>query len=129
MVVSCGFGVGDFVAVGTLVWTLYKSTKEAPESFRNIHLELLSLHAVIKETEETVFKYTLPSARESRLKAVKDGLDGVLSDLETLVEKYEGLSIKSRGFVWARMRWASEDITEIRSRLNTHVTLLGTFVR
>ena len=43
MVAPYGFGVGDFVAIGTIVWRVYKSTKGAPEAFQNIHLEVLSL--------------------------------------------------------------------------------------
>jgi hypothetical protein len=49
---SFGFSIGDFVAVGNLAWQVWKSCKDAPESFRNVSQEVLSLHAVLKEIEE-----------------------------------------------------------------------------
>ena len=56
---SFGYGVGDFIALGTLAWSVYKSCKGAPEAFENISWEVLSLHAVLKEAEETVFAQLL----------------------------------------------------------------------
>ena len=54
-----GVGVGDFVAVGTLAWNVYKAAKGAPEAFNQIHDDMLSLHVVLKEAEETVGKSPL----------------------------------------------------------------------
>ena len=123
-----GFGVGDFVAVGTLAWTVFKSCKEAPESFSNIHIEVLSLHALTKEAEETVFKSPLTPERGARLAVVKDGCMAVLTDLDELVKKYESLGTKSKRS-WDRLGWGTQDVNEIRLRLNTSVTLLSAFIR
>ena len=128
MPVPYGFGVGDFITVGTLAWTVYKSCKAAPESFKNIHLEVLSLQALTKEAEETVFKTPLTPERQARLAVVKDGCMAVLTDLDALVQKYESLGTKSKR-TWDRMRWGNEDVDEIRARLNTHVTMLAAFIR
>jgi hypothetical protein len=46
-----GCSLGDFVTVGQLAWNVYKSCKEAPDSFANISNEVLSLHIVLKEVE------------------------------------------------------------------------------
>jgi hypothetical protein len=51
---SFGYSVGDFIAVGTLAWNVYKLCKAAPVSFGNISMEVPSLHVVIKEAEKTV---------------------------------------------------------------------------
>lgn len=123
-----GFGVSDLITVGNLAWRVYKSTKEAPESFRKIHVEVLSLHAVLKEAEETLSHAPLPPARETRLKAIRDGCEGVLQDLDNLVRKYNKLSSKAKSIL-NRIQWGNEDIVEIRSRLIANVTMLASFVR
>lgn len=122
-----GLGVGDFVAVGTLAWSLYKSTKGAPESFQNIHVEVLSLHAVLKEAEETVFERSFSKTRQARLKVIGEGCNNALADLQALVQKYESLGMQSKR-TWDRMRWGNEDIVEIRARLTSNVTMLTAFI-
>ncbi|KAK0513111.1 hypothetical protein JMJ35_004097 [Cladonia borealis] len=101
MVVPIGFGVGDFVAVSTLAWNVYKSCKAAPGSFINISNEVLSLYAVLKEADET--------------------------DLQALVDKYESLGTQSKR-TWDRMKWGTENVTEIRSRLVSNTTFLTAYI-
>jgi hypothetical protein len=88
---SFGYSVGDFIALGTLAWSVYKSCKDAPEAFENISLEVLSLHGVLKEAEETIFVHPLPPEKQERLKAVGDGCYRVLTDLDNLCKKYQSL--------------------------------------
>ena len=128
MSVPFGFGVSDIVTVGNLAWRVYKSTKGAPESFQKIHVEVLSLHAVLKEAEETLFHVPLPPPRETRLKAVLGGCETVLRDLQNLVRKYESLSTKAKRML-DRIQWGNEDIVEIRSRVIANVTMLTAFIR
>ena len=123
-----GFGVSDFVAVGELAWKIYKLCKGAPESFHNISIELLSPHAVLKEAEETLFSRPLPSERKVRLKVVWGGCQTVLLDLQALVKKYQSLDTQSKR-TWDRVRFANEDVADIRARLNTSAPLLTAFVR
>ena len=49
---SFGFGVGDFLAVGKLVWSVYRAYADAPEQFRDFSQEILSLHIVIQKVED-----------------------------------------------------------------------------
>ncbi len=94
-----GFGASDFAAIGTLTWNVYKSCrfrphgdrqrakqragKAAPRSFDQISIEILSLHAVLKEGEEPLFASPLPSERADRLKVIKNGCNRVLLDLQS----------------------------------------------
>lgn len=128
MVVPYGFGVGDFVAVGTLAWNVYKSCRAAPGSFSNISTEVLSLHAVLKEADETIFRSPLSPESQARLRTIGDGCQCVLGDLQALVDKYESLGTQSRR-TWDRMKWGAEDIVEIRSRLTSNATMLTAFIR
>ena len=125
---SFGYAVGDFIAVGTLAWNVYKSCKEAPESFGNISFEVLSLHAVLKEAEETVFAQHLSPTQQERLKAVGDGCQHVLKDLDDLCQKYQSLGTQSKR-TWDRMKWGTEDIAELRARLTSNSVLLATWIR
>ena len=102
--------------------------KESAESFRNISVEVLSLHAVLKESEETLLVPPPPPASEARLRVVLEGCSQVLNDLQSLVKKYESLGSKSK-VTWDRMKWGKEDIAEIRARLTSNVTLLTAFIR
>lgn len=128
MVVPYGFGVGDFVAVGTLAWDVYKSCRAAPGSFSNISIEVLSLHAVLKEADETIFRSPLSPESQARLKTIGDGCQCVLGDLQALVDKYESLGTQSKR-TWDRMKWGAEDIVEVRSRIISNTTLLTAFMR
>ena len=93
---SFGHSVGDFVTVGTLAWKVYRSCKAVPESFVNISGEVLSLHAVLKEAEETVFAQPLFLAKQASLEAVANGYQRVLEELESLVEGYEKIQAQSK---------------------------------
>ena len=123
-----GFSVGDFVTVGTLAWNVYKSCKAAPGSFSNISNEVLSLHAVLKEADETISKSPLLPKSQARLKTIGDGCQCVLSDLQALLDRYEKLGTHSKR-TWDRMKWGAEDIVEIRSRLISNATMLTAFIR
>jgi hypothetical protein len=125
---SFGYSVGDFVAVTQLAWTVYKSCRDAPESFNNISTELLSLHAVLKEVEEIISEQPLSETRRHHLATISHGCKCVLEDLRALVKKYESLGSQSKR-TWDRMRWGSNDIAELRARLTSNVVLLTAFLR
>jgi len=125
---SFGYGVGDFITTAALAWNVYKSCKGAPESFGNISFEVLSLHAVLKEAEETVFAQPLSQTKQERLKPVVDGCYRVLKDLDDLCKKYQSLGTQGRR-VWDRMKWGTEDIAELRARLTSNTGLLTAWIR
>ena len=102
--------------------------KGSVESFHNISSEVLSLHAVLKESRENLLEPQLPPERENRLRVVLGGCTMVLEDLQTLVTKYERLGSKSKSKV-DRMKWPNENIAEIRSRLTSNAVLLTAFIR
>ena len=125
---SFGFGAGDFVQLGQLAWTVYKACKDAPESFGNISQEVLSLHAVLREVDESITGYNLTHTQEAGLKTVGNGCHNVLTDLETLVNKYESLGTQSKR-TWDRMGWGFQGVADLRSRLTSNTVLLTAFMR
>ncbi|KAF8857008.1 hypothetical protein BDZ45DRAFT_727083 [Acephala macrosclerotiorum] len=124
---SLGYSVGDFIAVCQLAWSVYKSCKEAPESFANISVEVLSLHAVLKEVEELLADQPLSASKQNSLATITSGCQDVLRDLQALTKKYESLGSKSKR-TWDRMRWGSSDIAELRQRLTSNTMLLTAFM-
>jgi hypothetical protein len=123
-----GPSVGEFIAIATFAWKVYKSCKDAPESFGNISLEVLSLHAVLKEAEEKVFARPLSPTSQERFKAVADGCHHVLKDLDSLIMKYESLGTQGKR-TWDRMKWGTVDITELRARVTSNTGLLTAWIR
>lgn len=102
--------------------------KTSAESFRNISEEVLSLHVVLKESQENLLVPPPAPTREARLRVVLEGCTNVLNDLQTLVKKYEGLGSKSK-VTWDRLKWGKENVTEIRARLTSNVALLTALIR
>jgi hypothetical protein len=125
---SFGFSISDFIAVGNLAWQVWKSCKDAPESFKNISQEVLSLYAVLREIEELLEGQTLSGSREARLRTIKEGCQDVLQDLQALVRKYESLGSQAKR-TWDRLRWHADDIAELRARLTSNTVLLTAYIR
>lgn len=82
---------------------------------------------MLKEAEETLFTRPLLPARAERLKIINEGCDKVLVDLQSVVRKYNSLGTQGKR-TWDRMKWGNEDITEIRARLTSNVTMLAAFI-
>lgn len=120
--------MGDIAALGKLAWSIYKACKDAPDSFKNITQEVVSLHVVLKELEETYSDATLSAPHQSHLEIVGDGCRAVLNDLQCILDKYKSLGTKTKR-TWDRLGWGSKDIAELRSRLISNTVLLTTFVK
>lgn len=125
---SFGYSIGDFAALGQLAWKIYKSCKDAPESFKNISQEVSSLHLVLKELEETFLDTNLSTAQQSRLETIGDGCRGVLEDLQYSLNRYNSLGTKSKR-TWDRLGWGSKDIADLRFRLISNTGLMTAFVK
>ncbi|KAL9118170.1 MAG: hypothetical protein Q9187_005289 [Circinaria calcarea] len=123
--VSLGYSIGDFITVGHLAWNVYRSCKDAPGSFSNIFLEVLSLHAVLKEVGEILSDGddgSISAAQSARLSTLKDGYEGILEDLQDLIKKYESLDTKSKR-AWDQLGWGLQNIAELRYISTSQLTV------
>ncbi|MCJ1398405.1 hypothetical protein MMC11_001603 [Xylographa trunciseda] len=120
---SFGFSVGDFVAVPTLAWQLYKACKDSSDDFKDVADAVASMHIVLKETAEYISSSSLDQAQQGRLNTVGEGCRNVLRDLEALLEKYKSLGTQSQR-TWDRMRWGLEDVTNLKVRLQNSTAML-----
>ena len=124
---SFGFGVGDFITVGKLVWDVYSAYADAPEQFRNFSQEIMSLHVVFQQLEDQLHKTTTFSAKDTQnLKTLHDGLKGIMEELDALLKKYQSLS-DNHSVSFDRLKWGQEDLVGLRDRLRSNITLLTTF--
>ena len=123
---SFGFGVGDFIAVGGLCWKVYKKCKDSPGGYAQLSNEVGALNNVIKETEEMLSQQDLTPAQEAKLVQSRQGCEEVLKDLEELLNKYESMGTSARR-TFDRMGFGMEDMTGIRVRLISNVTMLDAF--
>ncbi|TGJ83534.1 hypothetical protein E0Z10_g5243 [Xylaria hypoxylon] len=124
---SFGVSFGDLVLASTLAWRVYKACKDSGESFRRLSGEVASLHVVLKETEDYMGEFRdLDISRVNRLRILTDGCHGTLKDLEKLMQSYDNLGTQVQR-TWDRFRFGLQDLTDIRSRLVSNVTLLTAF--
>jgi len=65
-IVSFGFGVSDFIAVGALVRQLYRAFANAPGDFREISRELSSFYIVIDDLRDEVEDESSQVNRQNR---------------------------------------------------------------
>ncbi|KAL8879456.1 MAG: hypothetical protein Q9198_002926 [Flavoplaca austrocitrina] len=125
---SFGYSVGDFILLGQLAWTVFKSCKGAPESFADISYEVLSLHAVIKEFGDNLKEENPAPSQLAGLRHVAGGCQRVLDDLKVLTDRYRSLGSQNKR-IRDRFKWGGEDIAGIRLRLTLNTALLNAFIR
>ena len=124
---SFGFGVGDFLSVGKLVWDVHSAYADAPEQFWNFSQEILSLHFMFAQLEDQLNKMTTFSAKQTQnLKTLYDELTGIMEELDALLKKYQSL-LENPTISFDQVKWGQEDLVGLRERLRSNITLLTTF--
>lgn len=123
---SFGLSAGDFLAVGQLCWKVYKKCKASPGNYTELSSEVGALHNVIKETEELLSQQSLTPEQKVKVATSRQGCEGVLKDLDKLLVNYESLGTQSRR-TFDRMGFGMQDMSAIRLRLISNVTMLDAF--
>ncbi|KAK1142674.1 hypothetical protein N8T08_007479 [Aspergillus melleus] len=88
---SFGYSLTGCIALVQLSCNVYKGGKEAPQGFENVSYEVLSLHPVSKEAEETVFSEPLEDSATENLQVIGESCRDVLNDLQNLIREYQSL--------------------------------------
>jgi len=121
-----GFGVGDFIAVGTLCLKVYQRYRSSLGNYRELSSEVGALHNVIKENEGISSQQRLNAEQKARLALSKVGCEEVLAELGKLLVKYKILGTEELGKI-NRVGFAMQDVNTIRLRLNSNVSMLDAF--
>ena len=106
---------------------MYRACKDAPDEFKSLSSEVLSLHAILKETEERRSELGLNEDQETGLAQLGKGCKDVLEDIESLIKRYHSLGTQTQR-TWDRTGWGLEQISDLRDKLNSNVTMLSAFL-
>ena len=129
---ASGFAIGDFVALGNLAWNVYKECKTASIEFQEARNEVLSLHTAIRELHDEVdnkdsILNRAGFGRKQELDGLMRNCSDVLGQLEQLLTRYRSLGTKHKR-TWDRLKFGSEGLQEIRSKLMFHTSALTLFL-
>ena len=124
-----GWGVGDIAIISKLVAKVYGAYKDAPDNFRHILEELISLQILINKAVRHVESPALSDDDWQEGQEVLKGCQSILEDLDSLIKKYNSSTSASSGQVFKRVQLGTEDIATLRSRLISNTVLLNSFIQ
>ena len=140
---SFEFGVGDFRAVGKLVWDVYRAYADAPEQFRNFSHEILALHAAMQKIEvqlgisdsdgwaasgsqlPAITHTSLSTKDMDDLKILCNRLQAIMKELDDLLIKYHDLVSSCNPM--DRLKWGQEDLVGFRDKIRSNISMLTAF--
>jgi hypothetical protein len=103
------------------------------ESLLTIIHRVGSLSIILQQAEVAASERDLSPKDEADLQTIRDGCQNILSELEHTLGKYAGLESQQTNIgrklkrAWKRLSLEPEDIRNLRSRVNDHITLLNAF--
>lgn len=135
-IMSFGFGIGDFIAVGELCWKLYsqvyKVSRDAPEELRGLNQELGNLHNTIQllveelKDEDSVLKRS-GDIRINLVNRVMSQSEETLQKMLQLSKRYAELQTPIKGrekrlnprIYWDRLKYSQElhTINDLRAKV------------
>ena len=86
-----GWGVDDIIAISELAIKVYTAYKNAPDDYKNIVKEVKLLQIIIKRAAQHFKSSVLSDNDRQEGQEVLQGCESVLGDLNSLIEKYNGL--------------------------------------
>ncbi|KAJ5637543.1 hypothetical protein N7490_007422 [Penicillium lividum] len=131
---SFGFGVGDFIAVIGLARRIRKNFVGAPSQFLEISAEVRSLDIVLQDIEVGVSDQELEENHRRNLVETLKNCEQVLLDVEKMITKYkllddEKLHVRHKAIrSWRKFTWDPAEISHLRDRIVSNITLLDTFL-
>ena len=123
---SFGYSVGDMMAISGLAVKVYTAYKDAPDDYRNISDEVVSLHIIINKAARHFESTTLSHDEQQEGLKVLKGCENVLKELDSLIAKYDGLDSAN---IFQRVKFGGKDIATLRERLVSNTGLLNSFIQ
>lgn len=108
-----GGSAGRIITLRELTLRHYDYCKKIPESFENLHSNLLSLHEELQKAE------SLPFPSED-LDAIYSECENVLCDVGKLLNIHDSY-VTTKKELWKMFKWYSADISQLKSRLTAQV--------
>jgi hypothetical protein len=123
---SFGFSVGDFVALGTLAFSIYQRCHDGPDEFQALSVELANLRNVVDLVSLNLADRELNAVQQTYLKQLRGGCQEMLEEVEAMLTKYESLGT-NRKLKWKWIGWGKERAPGIRQRLALNIGMLTSF--
>lgn len=125
------FGILHMRTLTKETWDLYKQchplTKEAPDGFRELVQELVSLQASLRGLSndlgsDTMFFDSMSEDRKQTLERCVSACFPTLQRLKALLKRYRELGIGDENEFWLKVEWATQQtqIESIRSKIMVH---------
>jgi hypothetical protein len=96
MVPAFGFGVGDFVAVATLIWKISQAVSDASKDsklYRELQIELSSFQEVFVQFQQGIVNgAVIPQDQVVRTKIVLAQVERLTKEFNEHMEKFKDLS-------------------------------------
>ena len=103
-----GFGVGDVVAVSTLIWKLCKALKDTSgdsKRFRDIRIELLAFNGVITQLQQSIrTAIALPEEEWSVVQKTLEQTTATVEEFGTCIDTFNR-AFPDRGGTQAIVDW------------------------
>ena len=139
---SFGFSVSDVATLITLTNRAHKGWRDACGTYTDITGSLRSLEVVLKRVR-TIFDLdeehdsaSLSAASQKRLASQRSDLsciiedcNGVVTELKSIVQRHKSLAPNTdQKTNWDRISLGTRNLTDLRVRLNQHVTVISAFM-
>ena len=116
--------MGDIMAISGLAVKVYTAYKDAPDDYRTISDEVVSLHIIINKAARHFT--TLSHDKQQEGQKILKGCENVLKELDSLIVKYDGLDSAN---IFQRVKFGGKDIATLRERLVLNTGLLNSFIQ
>ena len=123
---SIGFSVSDFLTVPQFAWQVYKACRDSSSEYAELSCEVLSLHAVVKTSQELLQSVTLSAEQSANLIAIGNGCYSTLKYVEKQLSRYDSLGSQNKR-LRHRFRWSVEKVADVRMRIISHTAMLAAF--
>ena len=123
-----GWGVGDILAISQLAMKVSAAYKDAPNEYRHLSEEVLSLQIVIDRAVQYFQSTTLSDKEQQDGQSVLKGCQSLLKDLDSLIDDYTSGKGKTRQ-AFKKVMLGSDDIGTLRVRIISNTNLLNGLIQ
>lgn len=115
-------GADNLISISKLATNVYAAYKNAPPEYSHISEEVKSLQTILESS-------TLSDSDRQLGQEVFKGCQSILEDLNSLVEKYNGLASANPRLDFKKVKLGAENITTLKARLVANTISLNGFIQ
>ena len=124
-----GWGVGDIIAISKLAAKVNAAYKDAPEDYRHISEDVMSLQTILTMVIQHFESTTFGDNHWQECQEVLKSCESVLEDLNSLIVKYNILACVQTNEVVKKINPTAEGIATLRAKLISGTVSLNDFIQ